>query len=314
MKHIKQAIFATLGLFATYELSQARGLGQKGSGAATPGCSPGINAPAPAAANGLGCLVYDLDFSKIKDAANGNALIDTTDSLLPGYDLYIHNAWPGEASGHVVYQTSPATDPNDWTISAGNLVITSLITTPTIAWMFETCGYAPGGLGHYVGQSFLPPWYINTTVSAISGSGTGGPGEWAAWWWHPWEFTSATAPSTFTEVDNGEGPYGRNLHDWNVNAGVTTGLASLNISTNSNSAATYGMLVIPPADYNGSDGLIAPYVNDVLDTTVLGSPGLVVAPGGNFHYVFTQHACPWFNGGYGWSVSFSKQQIWMKHP
>jgi hypothetical protein len=312
MKGLSIGLFLALFLVLSpaWALFHHRG----GSAVVSGGCAPGVVPPAPAAAWGLTCLAFDADFSLSTDPATGNQLVDTTNSLLPGFDFYINNGWTGQAGLQSNWQSMPPTTFGDYSLAGGAITMTNTSTTPANFIEFATCGYSSTSTP--VGQTFLPPYYVDVTVTAISGSGTSFPSQWAAWWSMPSEFlTNSSGTINLTEIDNGEAPggFGRSLHQWQDVGGTLTDIGSASLGANAETPNTYGILVIPPS-LNSGNTLLAGFLSDVFDNSSVPSPGIQASAGQNFYEAGSQHACPFMNAGHGWSLSISKYRVWTLPP
>ena len=141
-------------------------------------CIPGTP-PTVAAANGLNCSTYSMDFSTL-------STIDTTNSGNPGFNLYGLNPFG--------YASTPG---SDYSIASNVL---SLTDTPGPGVGLESVAFInPAAVpATYVGTTFKPPFYIEYTIAAnqslapgaqksgIVGCGFGVPAvnrvAWPAFW------------------------------------------------------------------------------------------------------------------------------------
>jgi hypothetical protein len=282
----------------------------------------------------------DIDFSlsgglHAVDPANGNTLVDTGNTLSPGFDLYINNAFPGQCIEFDPLCESYGVTPSDaYSVSGGNLVIAPQSGDTGIIgnqWLFNTVGYS-GTAGVWVGRAFTGSYYsdLGWVSSTIGGSPTG-TYEPIAWHFTAESMTTAAGGTLANQVehDTAEPRFtGRILHQWSYSGGGGGEICSGGQATTTVAIANgseYGVLFLKPAD-NGGTGLIQPWLNNAYDNSTFTSPQMQVTTGagpvpacggavaGTYSNVYSTHAALLLDSNIGSTVTISHWRIWCKTP
>lgn len=316
--------------------AQAARLGPHGGGPPiTNGCGPDA-APAPAAAHGLNCEVMDANFSlpggaNAIDPANGNTLIDSSNTLGTKFDFFINNAFPGQC---ILYggACGTPTESNAWSISGGNLVIAPVSgDAAQNLWSFNTAAYS-GTENVWKGRAFSGSYYVDVHLTLCTVSGEVGGNEPIVWMFPAEAMTRGTTdyPLDYqVELDTIEcASPTRNIHQWHYDSGsageIVNGGQAMVTSSGFIAGNTYGLLLIQPSD-NGGLGLIQPYVNEVYDNSLMTPPQMVTSPtmqpdpnpgiaGGSYNYVFAEHEAVLLNSNIGSVISVAWIRVYCASP
>lgn len=270
--------------------------------------------PAPAAAEGLTCEVFQGDMTSA-------AKYDVNDTMQPGYNWYVHQRWPNAAQDPPSwYHTAPyPTAKTDYTINASGLTMQPAANNYMLA-MFNTCAPSSNAAG-WVGQAFTPPFYVNIAYSYTGSCSTCGPSgdQWADAWMLPTYFlTSGVVTTTMVELDIFESIYQRHIIQWSCSAGTCNNnnnyyVANLGGSVN-------GTLVLPATP----TGEIVRYTNDsAFDTLSNISPttvpvssvsGTTSFAAGTFSTMLTSSYCLMLSTGPTQPYTVTSVEVWQRQP
>jgi hypothetical protein len=273
--------------------------------------------PAPAAAWGYSCEVFWDHFTSI-------STVDVNDTRAQGFKWYVHNHFPGLASGAHQWQVGLPTRPGDVFLDPRG---EGLTLRPTVEEVpsggggrhLESC--ATNGIANqYVGTAILGAAYFRYEITSTT-EGTSGA-WWPAGWTATTEFLMSSGPypssNHWPELDIFEAQLpnqGRYIHDWLINSASQTDSPTPYGASVGVTRITYGTLVVPP-ELNGGTGFVRGYVND----TTAQSPTVTFSPGGPYSSVATQHHCIVFTSGLNQPLIIKSVQVFapgrrkFRHP
>ena len=172
--------------------------------------------PAPAAAHGLTCEIFYDNFTSL-------STIDINDTRAPGYKWYVHNMWPGLASGAGNWQTTPVSPSSYFAQDVEGLALRPSVNDPNATYNMMSCA-TTGVARQYIGTAIRAPLYIDVQITDFTQPGQL-PGNhwWVAIWAVGTNFLTAPDPAPgstiMPEVDFYEGlGGGRVLHQWTMSS------------------------------------------------------------------------------------------------
>lgn len=230
-------------------------------------------------------IAFGMINRKFFDDFTTSSTIDLADSRGPGFNWYVHNAWPHAAFPWVT--ASP-------TLSSSISVSGGVLTIATDASGFGEClntAVTANNAQGYNGTVFSGGFYAEARISFDPTLSQTTFASWPAFWMTASQFLTSNV-SEFGEFDvfeaisdpmtDGVVSMGFTLHDWKVNntrpvpIGSTTGQPS--------GFHTYGILWVP-AVYNGGTGLVEAFY----DGKLISSPVTTIT-----NYSSTSGAVPAF--------------------
>lgn len=256
--------------------------------------------PAPASVG-----YNNLTFSENFDTGAG---VDLSDTRAPGFNWYIHNAWPA-APSIGGWDTFPATNPA--TLSFSNSLMTAgQAAANTFGVCMATACADPANANNYIGKVFNNGFYAECRMAVTQP--TSSPDFPAFWAWSVEYQTQNGPPSSWVEIDvmeqaNTDANH-TNLKEFNwvspytasASLGANQALNGIDISKQN----IWGFLNLP-ASQNAGTGLFQSYINNVEITAADATYGT----SGNFSQIDSQHMFIML----GWGVDTTSIQVdWVR--
>lgn len=278
-----------------------------------PTVSCGASQPTGAAAVGYNRVVLCDTFPSISE-------VDVTDSLAPGFNWYIHNAWPNMT--RQIWANFTATPGSSITVSGNQLMIAAQ-TFPIVPNLLSA-GTSKNSKG-YVGKMYGPAIYIDIAMSFDRTLSQASEVTWPGLALLAAEGLLGLNQIQYMEGDiyecqaptNGNCSSTGTLHNWlgnsaNGNISTPNNLAIGNVDTN---AHHYGFRILP-STLNAGVGSIDWYFDGALKLTVTYSPtgpssgAQPSNPNGTFSSFDTQHYAIWLQAGQTIPVVFYSVTVW----
>src|ERR1700730_10499157 len=102
----------------------------------------------------------DLPCEVFWDHFTSSSTVDLADTRAPGFKWYIHNRWPGLASGDAAWQNFDITNPSDITFVAGGMRLNPSVNTVNDGVNMISCA-TNGVAGQYVGTAIQGGMYVD---------------------------------------------------------------------------------------------------------------------------------------------------------
>jgi hypothetical protein len=286
--------------------------------------------PAPATTWGYTNLVLYDNFT--------STTIDLNNTLAPGFNWYVNNAWPFMNAGNSAWlpmNTSTATPSSDLIVSGQQVDMTTDVSH--LNESLNTCGSL--GSQSYVGKAFGGGFYLEVRMSANPALATSAAASWAGWpifWGVPVEFldgafaygTPFVEADGFEQFPTGTGTITKEmaLHEWHVGASSSFQFSASNydVSAAINGADLsqphrFGFLWVPQS-LNSGTGLLQRFFDGVHITasdvtysaTAHPTPDTTL-PIGTFAEMDSEHFCILLGAGPSWPTFIQSVQLW-QHP
>jgi hypothetical protein len=252
---------------------------------------------------------------------------DLTDSLAPGFKWYLHNKWPGLATGKQDWQNFLVTPGSDISLTANGVTINPSSNLGPVGGPGTTTGVnvmscaTNGSPGGYVGTALAANngLYVDMEVFSITPSAgpLGGNVWWPVGWLWPLEMMAAPNPNPSTvdwsEIDNFETftspPFPRSIHWWSTTGGNSPSDHNTSFGSTTSIVTghhSWGALIVP-ASQNSGTGFLQAYIDEVIDpnnTTVTWTPG-----DGAYSVTETNHFCILFTTGFNQPMTLRSVKV-----
>lgn len=269
-------------------------------------CGPDI-APAQAAAHGFTCEVFWDDFTS-------SSTVDLADTRAPGFKWYIHNQWPGLASGDVDWQTTAIGNPSDIAFVSGGMRLTPSTNTVHNGYNMMSCA-TTGVAGQYVGTAIQGGQYIEIHITSISPIVVPSGSQWWAALWSigtnfltapdPYPSTTRLAEVDFMEINTSA----RMLHEWQINRVTQDVTRQPYGQLTYTDDMTIGTLILPP-ESNAGIGTVIGYQNGVLGP----GPPVTWTTGGLYSTTTTYPQCFIITSAYNQAVTLRSWKVFAAPP